>query len=240
MNAKVSFEIGLTTMLMLGGVHWASAAIVSQSFSVPKTTGDIGDADGIGVSDPRTVNLFGAGSKIASLQVSLNIAGGYNSDYFVSLRHETPGGTGYSVLLNRVGIVSATNPNDYGYLDPGMNVVFSDKAAYDIHEYRLTASSLNTEVPTTWQPDGRAIDPSVVTSATPRDALLSSFQGLDPNGTWTLFILDQSPGGIGTLTSWGLTIDTGMVAVPEPSTALAGAFMLLLTLTRFQWRSGKQ
>ncbi len=237
MNAKVSFEIGLTTLLMLGGGHWTSAAIVSQSFNVSQT---IGDADGIGISNSRTVNPFGVGSKIASLQVSLNIEGGYNSDYFVSLRHETSGGTGYSVLLNRVGIVSATDSSDYGYLDPGMNVVLSDKAAYNIHEYGLTATLDNGVLTGTWQPDGRSIDPSAVTSATRPTAMLSSFQGLDPNGTWTLFILDQSPGGTGTLTSWGLTIDTGMVAVPEPSTALAGAFMLLLTLTRFQWRSGKQ
>ena len=50
--------------------------------------------------------------------------------------------------------------------------------------------------------------------------MLSNFTGLNPNGTWTLFVADQSAGAQSTLQSWSMTI-TG---VPEPSCAL-----LLLT-----------
>jgi len=46
-----------------------------------------------------------------------------------------------------------------------------------------------------------------------------SFNGLNPNGTWTLFFADLSGGDASTLVSWGLDI----AAVPEPTTwALVG------------------
>ena len=53
-----------------------------------------------------------------------------------------------------------------------------------------------------------------------RTAFLSSFNGLDPNGTWTLFIADVSGGDQSTLVSWELDI----TAVPEPVTVALGIF----------------
>lgn len=41
----------------------------------------------------------------------------------------------------------------------------------------------------------------------------SKFEGLDPNGTWTLHITDFVTGDVGALTSWNLAFDV----VPEPS-----------------------
>ena len=52
-----------------------------------------------------------------------------------------------------------------------------------------------------------------------RTVFLSSFNGLDPNGTWTLFIADASGGGQSTLQKWSVSIE----GVPEP-----GSFALLL------------
>ena len=50
--------------------------------------------------------------------------------------------------------------------------------------------------------------------------------GTPANGTWSLFIADQSGGGVTTVQSWGLQMD--IVAVPEVETwvaaALAGMF----------------
>jgi MYXO-CTERM domain-containing protein len=58
--------------------------------------------------------------------------------------------------------------------------------------------------------------------------MLSNFIGLNPNGTWTLFVADQSAGETSTLQSWSMTI-TG---VPEPSAALLGGLGVLLLLRR--------
>ena len=244
MNTKTHFGIGLTVLAALGFGARASAAAVSHSFSF-STPMDIPDADGsgaTGIANSQTLGFFASGSKITSVQVSLDVQGGFNGDYYASLRHVTSDGTttGYSVLLNRVGV--GLTGDSYGYSDAGLNVFFDDSASHDIHQYGLTASPNGGVLTGNWQPDGRADDPSVVTDASQRlDILkLSSFQGLDPNGLWTLFIEDESSGGSGTLKSWGLTINAQVAAVPEPSTALAGAFMLFVTLMRFHWRSGKQ
>jgi len=51
-----------------------------------------------------------------------------------------------------------------------------------------------------------ALDSSV------RSATLSSFTGVNPNGNWTLFLVDMQSGGTSELDRWGMEI----VAVPEP------------------------
>jgi hypothetical protein len=65
-----------------------------------------------------------------------------------------------------------------------------------------------------WQPDG--------------SSFASSFGGMDPNGAWTLFIADLSTVGVGRLEDWSLTL----TAVPEPSTFIAGAVLLLPLLVQ--------
>ncbi|HEY5707308.1 MAG TPA: PEP-CTERM sorting domain-containing protein [Terrimicrobiaceae bacterium] len=61
----------------------------------------------------------------------------------------------------------------------------------------------------------------------------SQFNGIDPNGTWSLFILDDTPNSGGETTSianWSLDINA--TVIPEPSTlaliALGGAPLLVL------------
>jgi hypothetical protein len=78
---------------------------------------------------------------------------------------------------------------------------FSDgpPAAGDIHQYRFTLSGSETTPlggPLTgiWTPDGRVVDPDLVLNTDPRTALLGSFNGLDPNGEWTLLIADLDTG----------------------------------------------
>jgi subtilisin-like proprotein convertase family protein len=163
-------------------------------------------------SDNVVSGLFGG---IQSVEVSLDITGGYNGDLFAYLSF----GDGYAVLLNRVGKSSS---DDFGYGDPGFNVTFSDFAATDIHLY---GGNGGNQLIGTWQPDGRETDPQLVISSDLRTAMLSSFDNLDPNGTWTLFVEDAATGYQSTLVSWSIEI----VTVPEPATlallGLGGAFL---------------
>jgi subtilisin-like proprotein convertase family protein len=81
----------------------------------------------------------------------------------------------------------------------------------------------------TWATDGRSIDPQSdpsVFDTTQPASLLDSFNGTNPNGTWTLFLADLSDGGQSTVVNWSLNIE----AAPEPSTyALLGiGFALFL------------
>lgn len=179
---------------------------------------DLVDNSAVGLANEQTVT--GVTGPIASLQVTLNLearGGGpmFNGDLFVTLTH----GSGYAVLLNRVG---RREDSLAGYGDSGFQVTFSDAAAADVHNYRLTLNGSHgtplsaTDAPAAltgaWQPDGRAVDPATVLSSSPRTAGLDSFAGQDPNGVWTLYLADLSEGGLVRLTDWGLEI----TPVPEP------------------------
>jgi subtilisin-like proprotein convertase family protein len=82
----------------------------------------------------------------------------------------------------------------------------------------------------TWSTDGRAINPDSVLDISLRSTSLASFNGLDPNGAWTLFVADVSPVGTGRLVSWQLEV-TGS-SVPEPGSALAGVMTIGAALSR--------
>ena len=219
MKVKRSLLTGLASSLFFtfGSLAWGAPITVSSSFSTALT---IPDNDSTGVADTRSLSIPGADS-IISLEVSLEIAGGFNGDYYAYLRHDN----GFAVLLNRVGL-SSVNP--FGYADSGLDITLSDTAANDVHVYQSIMNP-NGALTGEWQPDGRNIDPSLVSASTTRTTMLSGFEGLDPNGLWTLFVSDNSALGIGTLTGWGLTVTTDShptTVVPE-----GGNTILLLMLS---------
>jgi subtilisin-like proprotein convertase family protein len=163
-------------------------------------------------------NLAGLQGTISDVNLTLNVSGGFNGDFYAYLSHNNSA----AVLLNRVG---RSNSSGVGYGDAGFGLdgasasfTLDDQAAHDSHFYRTFAYSLNGNGQLTgqWQPDGRAIDPLSPGSAfagAARSNMLGIFNGMDPNGSWTLFIADTSSGGEGTLVGWGLQIAT----VPEPA-----------------------
>jgi len=122
------------------------------------------------------------------------------------------------VLLNRVGRCSAL---DLGYNDAGLDATFDDAATNgDIHVYRLQlSSSQGTPIPgpltNAWAPDARVAYPTDVLDTDARSAFLGSFNGVDPNGEWVLFVADMEAGDIHILDNWGLEI-TGYTAPTAP------------------------
>ncbi len=183
----------------------------------------IGRADWIYVNDPavipdnnslgltQTLELSGFTNAIDSIEVSLTLSAAgepaFNGDYFVSLQHDS----GYVVLLNRVG---RTAGNSFGYADNGFDVTFS-QVGNDIHTYQSGTYTLGVEgeLTGTWGVDGRNVDPLLSLDTTPQTSTLTTFNGLDANGTWTLFVADVSENGEGTLESWGINVTT----IPEPA-----------------------
>ena len=159
---------------------------------------------------------------VTNVTVDLQIAGGWNGDLYAYLTH----GSGFSVLLNRIGSTSA---NAGGSGVSGMNVEFSDSYLTDIH------TALNNPLTGNFAPDGRNVNPFGALDTDPRNALLGGFNGLDPNGTWTLFFADVSPLAASTIQSWSVTLGT---TVPEPNSA---AILLLgaVTLRSLFRRAGK-
>jgi subtilisin-like proprotein convertase family protein len=192
----------------------------------PNRTVPDGNTSGVAL----TTNLTGMVGIITNLTLSLNISGGYNGDLYAYIRG--PNG-GFAILLNRPGV---GNGDAFGYGDTGFNITFDDSSSFNnLHFYQDFSYSLNgsNALNGTWSSDGRAIDPlsnpSVFSTNVP-SAFLDSFDGTDPNGTWTLFLADLSNGGESTVAGWSLDITT----VPEPSTCslLGIGFALFLARKR--------
>jgi subtilisin-like proprotein convertase family protein len=174
------------------------------------------DNSGIGVSNTQTVTTP-AITSITDVNVQLSLSGGWSGDLYAYLRH----GSGFAVLLNRAGRTLA-EPLGSGTVD--LSIIFSDIALADIHTGIPDSGSAFG----TFQPDGREIDPDYALDTSPRTAFLASFNGLDANGDWTLYVADVATGDAMTLGSWSLNI-TG---VPEPSVTLLGALGACLVLRR--------
>jgi subtilisin-like proprotein convertase family protein len=153
---------------------------------------------------------------VTNVTVDLTIAGGWNGDLYAYLSH----GSGFSVLLNRLGSTAA-NPGGSGV--SGLNVELSDSYLTDIHTF--TGNPLTGN----FAPDGRNVNPFATLDTDPRTALLGNFVGLDPNGTWTLFFADLSPLAASTVQSW--TVNVG-VTVPEPGSLSLLALAILLGVAR--------
>jgi hypothetical protein len=143
--------------------------------------------------------------------------GGWAGDMYVSLLH----GSGFAVLLNRPG-KTLENPLGSGVND--MIISFDDAAPADIHTAITDLGSFTGS----YQPDARETDPDSVIDTSPRTAFLSSFNGLDANGEWTLFVADVSSGDQMTVNSWSIEIQ----GVPEPSTAVITTLSVLGLLRR--------
>jgi subtilisin-like proprotein convertase family protein len=146
--------------------------------------------------------ISGEAGVIQSVNVTLDLMGGWNGDLYAYLVSSSGG---FCTLLDRVG------PGLYGYDDNGFAVTLSDTGGYNINSYQGYGYSGNlngnNQITGTWQAEGGSLN--------------SAFGTLSPNGTWTLFIADLSGGGVTTVQNWGLQMD--IVAVPEVETWIAAA-----------------
>lgn len=186
----------------------AQAAVVyDQTYTSFANSGFVPDNNASGWADSHSVSGLGSGLQITGVQVSLNISGGWNGDLYGYLSYQPSGGGAGALLLllDRVGDPAVSG----GYGNTGFAVVLSDAGAHAIENYQnfsYTTSS-SGQVQGTW----RANDGST--------SFAQTFAGLDPNGTWSLFLQDRATGDESQVTSWSLQIQ----AVPEPTTwALIG------------------
>lgn len=210
----------------------APAALYNYTFNSGFANGGlIPDGDLTGWSDPRTISGI-PDLQIVDLNVTLNISGGDNGDLYGYLQHAT----GFVILLNRPG---RTASDPAGYDNPGFNMTFDDaQGNHDIHLYQTFSPSYNGngQLLGTWQSDGRNVHPSSVLDTDPRTATLDSFNTLDPNGSWTLFLADVSFGEQSTMTGWGLEI----TAVPEVSSLIPALLVLGGAVLLQRWCRGRR
>ena len=193
----------LALALLCGLTASAQTSTVTTNFTDGRV---IHDASASGLASTRMVST--RITQMTDLNVSLKINGSFNGDLYAYLTHSS----GRTVLLNRVGKRAS---NNLGYGDDGLDVTFDDAASGgDVHIYRYTinggshnpALPANTPLTGVWAPDARTNSPLTVLDTDTRAALLNSFDGLNPNGEWVLFVADLESGDIHTLDSWGLEI----------------------------------
>jgi len=190
----------LAALLLL--ISAAQATLYTTNWTTGFANGGVvPDNDYSGWADGRSV-AAPAGT-VSTLSVTLDLQAGWNGDLYAYLSHSS----GFSVLLDRVGYAGS----GYGYGDPGFAVTLTT-TGNPIESYQdfSPAYNGNNQLTGIWQAHSG----------------MGNFIGLDPNGTWSLFIADLSAGGVTTVQSWGLQMD--IVAVPEVESwiaaALAGAF----------------
>ena len=208
--------------LLAGAILLASASLAPAAtlMVLDKAVGTaIPDNDPGGLVS--TISLAPASTTIESVTVSLDVGSGWNGDLYVYLEHAGV----ISVLLNRAG---NTAGNPIGAGSSGLQVLFTDAAATDIHTG--IPGALGLPAAGTFQPDARAADPGLVTDLSPRTLFLSGFAGQTSGGDWTLFAADVSDGDTAVLNNWSLSL----TVVPEPSVFLLGVCGLgLLARRRF-------
>lgn len=209
----------------------AAPVTVSNTYTVGSPAGDIPDNDSLGLTFSQTLSSTGI-QNITKVEVGLKMKGespsnpGFAGDMLVYLNK----GAQTSILLNRVGI-DLEEISETGFFYDGWDVTFADDALSDIHTTDSTVTLTGT-----FQPDGRATPLTL----SPRDQLLSVFNGGGADGQWNLFVADLGSTATMFLESWTLTIigdsEPLVAAVPEPSTYAAGAVLSLAVARWFRNR----
>ena len=130
----------------------------------------------------------------------------YTDDVDVMLAHPTP-------------TTNATVMSDAGGANGivGGNLVLDDEAAAQLPD--ATALSSGSWRPANWPAASDGFLPPAPTQSA--NVNLSTFDGLAPNGTWTLWVYDDLGGDMGNITSWSLNITTsgGPAATAASATA---------------------
>jgi subtilisin-like proprotein convertase family protein len=148
----------------------------------------------VGVASPysTTINAAGLSGVISKVTVTLNnVTHSWPHDINVMLA----GPAGQKALLMRhVG---------GGYSISDMDITLDDDTQAKMDNYRALKAGVYK--PTNYGTVYRFASPA---PATPYPTKLSAFDGTNPNGTWSLYVMDDSSGDSGSIGGWSLTITT--------------------------------
>jgi hypothetical protein len=163
-----------------------------------------------------TVSGFLPTQKVGSLVLKIN---GFNHNFPDDVDMLLVGPTGARIVFwSDVGgsTCVGTVTNNPGCANPAVNVTIDDGAASQMPDagplvsttYRPTDVGLGDPFPPPAPCTGAACDPDAAAPAgIPGKTLNGSFAGTDPNGTWNLYVVDDTSGDTGNITGgWALSI----------------------------------
>ncbi|HJQ26377.1 MAG TPA: HYR domain-containing protein [Blastocatellia bacterium] len=169
---------------------------------------------------PSAINVTGQTGVISNLTVSIF---NFNHDFAQDVSVLLVGPTGQKMILFSMVGASFTAAEN-------VNLTFDDAATAYLPIDTAIASG-------TYKPTNRAgqdlfgdVDffapAPQATPASPYYATLSSFLGTDPNGTWSLYVVDNAEGDSGSIDSgWCLDITTAPSVTTCAATLLQGSFV---------------
>lgn len=149
---------------------------------------------------PSTINVSGMGS-IVSISVLLS---GLTHTFPDDLDILLVGPTGASVIL----MSDVGGNNDI--TNVSLNFTITAVLSLPNNTQIVSGTYLPTDI-------GTGDTFSAPAPAGPYGTSLAGFVGTNPNGVWSLYVIDDQVQDVGSLTSWSITIDDGSV-VPEPGT----------------------
>jgi subtilisin-like proprotein convertase family protein len=156
---------------------------------------------------PSSLTVDGLGGAIADLDVELEIDHNRMNDIDMML----VGPQGQQVTL----LSDAGGPNEVD----AATFVLDDSAAGAVPDPVLPGTYRATDVDPLSATDGY-LSPA---PASDGNTLLSVFNGTDPNGTWRLFVMDDSTDYRGYVAQWSLRITTADPQAPSPSPSPSSA-----------------
>jgi subtilisin-like proprotein convertase family protein len=203
----------VVAMLLASGVALAATTVFSNS--TPMQIADyVHPNPGLADPYPSQINVQNQSETISDVNVELNgFVHSFPDDVAVLL----VGPQGQKALL-----MSDTGGEHYvGLVDPA-NLTLDDEATNPLPDNeQLTSGTFKPLKGTVSSVSGDFPAPANLPApapAGPYATTLSAFDGTDPNGTWKLFVVDDSGGDVGRFSGgWSLEISTGSTD-PQPDT----------------------
>jgi uncharacterized delta-60 repeat protein/uncharacterized repeat protein (TIGR01451 family) len=233
--------ISATFQLQDGAINRGLAVF---SFTLGQSVANFANTSAILINDSPSSGVAGLATPYPSV-ININGLAGLVSKATVTLtnlNHTWPGDI--DALL-----VSPTGQKSFlmakcgdGYAVNNVTLTFDDAAASSLPHFSQIVSG--TDRPTSYAVATPPFPPGL-TPPQPYSTNLSVFNGNNPNGAWSLYVIDDTPGNYGAISGgWSLslafagvimpTADVGLAMTAAPSTVVATSNLVYtLTLTNY-------
>lgn len=190
------------TLQLRDGTNFYPA--VSFNFTLPSAQ-TFATNEAIDIPDPAYSMQPGPGKPYPSIITVSNLSGvlGKVTVTLSNLNHSYSGDVN-ALLMGPTGAKTLLMSHVGNQIVTNVNLTFDDSAASPLDLLGEVFSG-------TWQPTAYGSAPSFPTNApaAPYSAALSAFNGSDPNGVWSLYLLDDAGGDDGKLLDgWSLALST--------------------------------
>jgi subtilisin-like proprotein convertase family protein len=206
---KARFTLCVVAATALGGVfssgaYGAIAYTNSNNILIPEATTTLGSADPY----PSSIQVSGLLGTVGKATVTLtNLSHTWPDDIDIGLS----GPAGQTVML----MSDVGGPNDIANVTltfDDLGAALTDQGLIVSATRRPTNSSTGTGLPL----DNTADTFPAPAPSLPFGSTLGVFAGTDPNGTWNLWVRDDSVSDVGALSGWTLSLDGPTLAPGTP------------------------